>query len=238
MRKPVIGITANVITLDNGAERAAASPDYVKAIEMAGGIPILLPVVTDKEIIKRQAQLIDGLLLSGGYDINPLLFGEQPAEKLGYLTPERDLHELELAKIANSIQIPVLGICRGIQIMNVAFGGTIYQDIAELPGVIKHMQKAKNYVPTHAVEIMPNSLLESIVGNHLMVNSFHHQAVKDVALGFNIVGRSLDGVIEAIEKKDGQFFLGVQWHPEMMLSSEPLMLNVFRRFVAATGIGE
>lgn len=233
MSKPVIGISANVLTLDNGAERAAVSTDYIKVVAEAGGIPVILPVITDPASIKRQLQIIDGLILSGGYDVDPLLFGEQPAEKLGYVSPERDLHEIELVKAAAFAKMPVLGICRGIQLINIAFGGTIYQDLSDVPGVIKHMQNSKNYVPTHTVEIVEKSVLGNILGSKAVVNSFHHQAVKSAAPGFIVTARTLDGVIEAIENPESEFFVGVQWHPEMMASSQPGMLKLLKNFINA-----
>ncbi|MDD4600936.1 putative glutamine amidotransferase [bioreactor metagenome] len=233
MRKPVIGITANVLTLDNGAERAAISTDYVKAVELAGGVPILLPVVTDTTVIFQQVKLIDGLILSGGYDIDPLLFGEQPADKLGYISPERDHHEIQLVKAASDEKMPILGICRGIQLMNIAFGGTIYQDLTDVPKVIKHMQNAKKHVPTHTVELVEDSILGNFFGSSIVVNSFHHQAVKNVAPGFVIAAWTADGVIEAIENPTSDFFAGVQWHPEMMIESQPLMMDFFKRFIVA-----
>ncbi|MPM42419.1 putative glutamine amidotransferase [bioreactor metagenome] len=233
MRKPIIGISANVLTLDNGAERAAVSTDYIKAVTEAGGVPVILPVITDMTSIQHQVILIDGLILSGGYDVDPLLFDEQPTEKLGYVYPERDFHEIELVKAAAFAKIPILGICRGIQLINIAFGGTIYQDLSEVPGVIKHMQNAKNYVPTHTIEIAEKSLLANIIGKRAVVNSFHHQAVRMVAPGFTITARTLDGVIEAIENPGSEFFVGVQWHPEMMSASRTCMLELLKSFINA-----
>lgn len=233
MRKPVIGITANVITLNNGAERSAVSTDYINTIEQAGGIPMVLPVVFEKNTIRQQAEFIDGLLLSGGYDVDPLLFGEQPVEGLGYVDPDRDAHEMELTKIATLMNIPVLGICRGIQLINIAFGGTIYQDVRNVPGGIKHMQNARNNVPTHTVEIAAGSLLYSVFGHSVTTNSFHHQAIKDLAPGFIATARTLDGVIEGIEQPDSQFLVGVQWHPEMMAAKYPGMLELLKKFISA-----
>ncbi|MGI6091855.1 MAG: gamma-glutamyl-gamma-aminobutyrate hydrolase family protein [Veillonellaceae bacterium] len=233
MIKPVIGISANILTLDNGAERAAVSTEYIKAVSQAGGVPVMLPVITDQESIQQQLKIIDGLILSGGYDVDPLLFGEQPAEKLGYVCPERDFHEIELVRAAALAQIPILGICRGIQLINIAFGGTIYQDLSDVPGVIKHMQNAKNNIPTHTIEIAENSQLASILGPKAIVNSFHHQAVKNVAPGFRVTAWTADGVIEAIENSESEFFIGVQWHPEMMAATQPAMHNLLVSFIHA-----
>lgn len=233
MPKPIIGITANVITLDNGADRSAVGTDYITAVELAGGVPIVLPVVNGRTAIECQAELIDGLLLSGGFDVNPLLFGEEPAEKLGYVYTDRDIHEIELVKAANLKNIAVLGICRGIQLINVAFGGTIYQDLSAVSGAIKHMQNAKSFMPTHTVEIAARSLLYSIFGNSIVTNSFHHQALNIVAQELIVTARAQDGIIEGVEKPGDQFFVGVQWHPEMMTSRYSCMVELFRRFIWA-----
>ena len=236
MRKPIIGITANILITEGGAlpgtEKAAVSNDYIKAIENAGGVPIVLPVVTDKELIRCQAELIDGLLLSGGYDADPLLFGEEPAEKLGYVYPERDYHEIELIKAAYNANRPILGICRGIQVINIAFGGTLYQDLAEIQGGIKHMQNAPKDVATHTVRVIANTILHTLFGDNIVTNSFHHQAVKDLGSDLIISAKTKDGVVEGIEMTGKHFVVAVQWHPEMMASSHLGMKSLFREFVA------
>lgn len=231
MRKPVIGITANILTLENCSERAAVGTDYVKVVEMAGGVPMILPVVTNKIIAQAQIMLIDGLILSGGYDVDPLLFGEQPDKRIGYVDPDRDNHEIWLVKSAAHLKLPVFGICRGIQLINIAFGGTIYQDLDAVPGVIKHMQNAKNSVSTHAITLSLGSTLSGILGSSAIVNSFHHQAVKEVAPGFVATACTADGIIEAIENPLSEFFVGVQWHPETLLARQPQMLELFERFL-------
>lgn len=236
MCKPIIGITANVLIAEGGAllpgtERVSVSNDYIKAVEQAGGVPLVLPVVTNKELIQHQAEIIDGLLLSGGYDVDPLLFGEEPAENLGYVYPERDLHELELIRVIQQNNKPILGICRGIQVINIAFGGTLYQDLAQLQGGIKHMQNAPKNVPTHTVRVTAGSILHTIFGDNVITNSFHHQAVKDVGSDFIISAKTKDGVVEGIEMVSERFVVAVQWHPEMMSESHVGMQRLFREFI-------
>lgn len=237
MRKPIIGISTNTLIVENGPlaglERAHASDDYIQSVVRAGGIPVLLPTIHVRADIEAQVAAIDGIILSGGSDIDPLLFGEEPIEKMGFMLPERDRYEIALCHIADTMNKPVFGICRGMQVLNVAFGGTLHQDITMSEGwYIKHSQNAKKDVPTHTLEIIPNTILHDIMGcETLVVNSFHHQAVKDIALGYVVTAWSKDGIAEAIERRGKSFLLAVQWHPELMAASHPLMQELFNRFV-------
>jgi putative glutamine amidotransferase len=206
--------------------------EYIQAVVAAGGTPIVLPVINNQTAIHRQAQIIDGLLVTGGFDIHPLLYGEEPFERLEFIDPDRDNHEIELVTMAHGLNKPIFGICRGIQLINVAFGGSLYQDISQSPGsYIKHMQKSKREVAGHTVEIMKNSRLYEVFGEFVVANSFHHQAVKEVAAGFMVNALSKDGIIEGIEKAGANFVVAVQWHPEHMIYRYPVMLNLFKRFV-------
>jgi len=237
MVKPVIGITANTIIADNGcfpgSERACVNVEYIEAVVEAGGAPVVLPAVTNTDAIKTQSQVIDGLLVAGGYDIHPLLYGEEPFEKLEYIDPDQDYYELELIRLANGLKKPIFGICRGIQLINVAFGGTLYQDLSQSPGsYIKHMQKSKRQVAGHTLEIMKGSRLYDIFGEFVVTNSFHHQAVKDVADGFIVSALSKDGIIEGIERTGDNFVVAVQWHPEHMIYKYPVMLDLFKHFIS------
>lgn len=236
MRKPIIGITSNILITEGGSlpgtERVSVSNDYIKAVLQAGAVPMVLPVVTDKEIIKYQSDVIDGLLLSGGYDVDPLLFGEEPAKKLGFVYPARDIHEIELIKAIYHDNKPILGICRGIQVINIVFGGTLYQDLAEIQGGIKHMQNAPKDAASHTVRVSADSILHEIFGEKVVTNSFHHQAVKELGSDFIISAKTKDGIVEAIEIPGERFIVAVQWHPEMMVKGHIGMQRLFSEFVA------
>ena len=217
-----------------GYERASLNHNYIDSIVKAGGIPIMLPVVHDKRLIKDQIDLIDGLMLPGGCDVHPLLYGEEPHPDLGFVNPERDRFELDSISIAYEQQKPIFGICRGVQIINVAFGGTLYQDLGQLnvENKVKHSQKAKLHTAFHTVEITPSTQLYDVFRKtKIETNSFHHQAIKKLADGFIVSAIAKDGVIEGIEKTDYPFLVGVQWHPERMVDHDPSMLELFSMFV-------
>ena len=218
--RPVIGITGNY-----GELTCKLGEGYYKQIVAAGGVPMIIPPVADKTVLADTLDRIDALMLSGGADINPLYCGEEPVPGLGGINCERDLPELLMARMAYNRQLPILGICRGIQTLAVALGGKVEQDIKLT--TVKHSQDADRSEPTHSVSIEKDSTLYKIYsGSHfftlhsslfpLYVNSFHHQAVSDAGPRFRVVGRAADGVIEAIESTEFKPILGVQWHPECM----------------------
>ncbi|MDR3590542.1 MAG: gamma-glutamyl-gamma-aminobutyrate hydrolase family protein [Negativicutes bacterium] len=230
---PLIGILASLWLagegLHAGDERFFASRDYTAAILKAGGTPVILPWAGDPAVILRQLRAVHGLLLIGGYDVDPLLYGDEPSPRLGPVFPERDEYEIMAVKLACLMGKPILGICRGIQLINVAFGGTLWQDLA-LRGKpqLQHYQDCQRDVAGHSVELGPGTVLAEILGPEtLRTNSYHHQAVKDPAPGFSVSARAKDGVIEGIEKREAGI-LAVQWHPEMMLERFPAMLGIFR----------
>jgi putative glutamine amidotransferase len=236
MKQPIIGILARLDSDTDdyvlGYEKAYVSTDDIEVIRLAGGIPIILPVVNDYMIIQSYINLIDGLLVPGGGDINPLLFNEEPIKQQGFVIKEIDEFDIKAIKFAFKKRIPILGICRGMQIMNVAFGGTIYQDLSQIKdSYINHFQKARKDFENHTVLIEPNTKLYSIFCGNIITNSFHHQAVRQVAPNFKVCGISKDGVIEAIEATDNSFMLGVQWHPEMMYKTNSKMLNLLKIFI-------
>jgi putative glutamine amidotransferase len=202
----------------------------------AGGIPVILPILCDEESIRRQIELLDGVLLSGGVDINPLVYNEEPSPKLGYIFPDKDTFDLLIIKIACELKKPILAICRGHQILNVAFGGTLYQDLSDIEGCyIKHQQQAKDGAVTHTLNIVENSILHNILGSSIISNSFHHQSIKDLAPGFKVTAYSKDNVIEAIEKCNEKFVVGVQFHPEIMTAyNDKKMLKLFEAFINAS----
>lgn len=234
--KVIVGISGSYI-IDNGGmfpgyKRAYVNDDYVDSVVRAGGVPYIIPIVHDKEIIKEQLKNVDVLILSGGQDVNPLLWGEEPSSKLGEVLNIRDEFDIQLMKTANEMKMPVLGICRGEQIIAVANGGSLYQDISFIEkAYIKHNQGHSPNIPTHTVEIEKDSKLYEILGEKVITNSFHHLGVKDVPKGYSIVARSKDGVIEGIEKEGNHFVLGVQWHPEMMSKDNEDMLNIFKKLI-------
>ncbi|MFJ7934576.1 gamma-glutamyl-gamma-aminobutyrate hydrolase family protein [Sporosarcina sp. NPDC096371] len=232
--KPIIGITPDVEKNDQHFLRN----DYMQAIIRAGGLPLIVPIGNVDDIAQVVA-LLDGLLLTGGNDINPLLFNEEPHTHLGEVSPNRDLFELELARHMLVEDKPILGICRGIQLLNVAVGGTLYQDLHQqnVGLMLQHVQNAPQAHQSHVVRLEKGSLLEDIAcSERIQVNSFHHQSLKDVPPVFTVSGMASDGIIEAIESVDKKFVLGVQWHPERMaLKGESVSLRIFDRFIAACG---
>lgn len=210
--------------------------DYIKSVESAGGIPV--PVaVTAKKNLPAIMKIIRGLLLSGGDDVDPAYFGEEPLPRQGEITPLRDRVELALAKIALAQKIPVLGICRGAQVLNIAAGGSIYQDLRYKEGkLLEHMQKAPRDHPFHNISVFEETTLYKILGGRkkIRVNSFHHQAIKKLGTGFRVSAVSLDGVIEGIESTEHPFALGVQWHPEALAGKKiPGGRAIFAAFVQA-----
>lgn len=228
--KPIIGITADV----GENNRQVLKDTYVKAVIHAGGLPMILPIGIEEEV-QQIAGFIDGLLLTGGGDIDPTLFGEEPHQRLGDVEPARDTVELELFKEVLALNKPILGICRGLQIINIAAGGNMYQDIyTQKEGeLLQHSQKAPTFHASHFVQVEKGSLLESLAETtQIKVNSYHHQAVKDVPPPLKVSGVASDGVIEAIESTTHRFVLGVQWHPEALVQKEDVVSRrIFDRFI-------
>lgn len=237
MLKPLIGIVSNVENYERGifigSEKSYINNDYITSVLDAGGIPMMLPIVNDEEIIKTQVEKMDGILISGGCDINSLLYGEKPIEKPGSINKERDNFEISLIKCAIQLKKPILGICRGLQILNVVFGGTLYQDLSFICNSnINHFQKSRSILEAHTVKITKGSKLYEILSEKIATNSFHHQAVKEIAPGFIVSGISEDNVIEAIEKEGKEFVMGVQWHPEILVAQGNIeMKKLFQEFI-------
>ena len=227
---PVIGITCHH---NYGANQLTINKGYIHAVDKFGGLPLLLPELLAPERVKQHCSLVDGLLLTGGVDVDPKLFGEQPIGTLE-ITPERDCYEMLLVREFLVRDKPVLAICRGLQLLNICAGGDIYQDInSQIEKVIKHTQQAPKWYPTHAVSIMEGSKLGKLIEkSNLQVNSFHHQAPRRVASGFEATAWAEDGIIEAIESFSHRFVVGVQWHPEQMLSQREHQV-LFRAFIRA-----
>lgn len=236
MKQPIIGITCFV---DFKEERQRQNETYIQAVLKAGGVPVLLPAVDSEDITKEHAQLIDGLLVSGGPDMDPQYFGEQPVPELGNVNPLMDIYESRLVQLILDLDKPLLGICRGEQVLNVVAGGTLHQDLRRaLPQVLKHGQDQPRWYPSHTVRIAPGTKLAAIFETEeLAVNSFHHQAVAKVAPGFIASAHAQDGVIEAIESQNHRFVIGVQWHPEGMWNQVNNYDSLFAAFVQAAREG-
>ena len=243
--RPIIGITVNydpkeTVGMASGMGVAGqdwdfVSGDYIYSIERAGGIPVLLPRLEDMSVLEPLIDKLDGVLVSGGHDVDPHGYGERTQGYCGRLVPERDVMDLAITRYAYEKKKPILAICRGIQILNVALGGNLYQDLEREGGFCHHfMDNTPREYPVHSNTIAEGSILEGIYGkSEIEVNSFHHQAVKDAAPAAVITATSSDGVPEGIEVSGGHpFTIGVQWHPEMMFRSEEQQ-KLFRAFVKA-----
>ncbi|MEH7417935.1 gamma-glutamyl-gamma-aminobutyrate hydrolase family protein [Neobacillus drentensis] len=236
MNKPIIGITGAYVNHNQFMEGVYVHHDYHKAIASNGGIPIILPYI-NAELAIEMMPLCDGIILSGGEDVDPLFYGEDPHPQLGPTTRERDLAEISIAKYALENNIPLLAICRGIQILNVALGGTLLQDISsQVKEPIQHSQKVARSSETHWVNIQKDSKLFQILDSEqVRVNSLHHQSINKVAKDLRVVAESSDGIVEAVEYiYPSTFTVGVQWHPESMVNTNDQMNNLFVEFIKSS----
>lgn len=233
---PIIGMTCGTL-VSNGTRRHGVPVAYVRAIEQVGGVPLLLPLVESERAMVDMLSTIDGLLLTGGVDVDPQWYGQEPKPALGTVDPDRDALERKLTQDALERDLPILAICRGIQALNVFAGGTLYQDIrTEIGDSVNHAQHATGPLATHTIEVEPGTKLHTILGcERLKVNSHHHQAVDRVAPGFVISARALDDVIEGIEHPRKRFIVGVQCHPETIWEKYPVFRRLFDAFVQAAG---
>ena len=238
-KKVSIGISGSLLRMPSRFKSARYSSciddDYIKSVIKAGGVPYIIPVVDDEEIIRAQVENMDGIILSGGIDIHPMEYGEELLSKCGEIDVRRDKFDLKLEKIVKEFKKPTFCICRGHQVVVVSNKGTLYQDLSyEKNSTLEHDQYTTPDFPAHPIKIETDSLLYDILQkDKLWVNSFHHQTIKDVPKDFKVTAVSSDGVIEAIEYKNPEyFFLSVQWHPEMMtVCDDKDMLKLFKRFI-------
>jgi putative glutamine amidotransferase len=231
-RKPTIGITAD-LNVEGAAPKYELKAAYAEAVLRAGGLPVLLPYADEPAVIDAFVDRLSGLVVSGGaFDVPPALYQAEPKPGLGPLKETRTAFELKILRAALSRGVPMLGVCGGMQLLNVALGGTLHQDIVlELPQAKPHQQTHDRAQPQHPVEVFDGTHLAEAVGKgQLMVNSTHHQAIENVGTGLLVSAKAPDGVIEAIETKDG-VAMGVQWHPEMMIETVPHHLGLYRALV-------
>ncbi|MEN6316734.1 MAG: gamma-glutamyl-gamma-aminobutyrate hydrolase family protein [Clostridiaceae bacterium] len=235
-KRPIIGITPGFMRDKN---KSCLGQGYIEGINRAGGLAVILTMTEDRDMIEQVLDTADGILFSGGPDMDARYFGEENLKCGGEISPQRDGFETLLAKRAIEREKPLLGICRGMQLLNVAMGGTLHQDIHighKPEDMLKHWQEAPEWYPIHDIQISPDSKLCSIYGSvTLGVNSFHHQAVKLEGNSLSVSAASSDGIIEAIEGHGPHFIIAVQWHPELMWQENPLHLRLFEAFVAAAG---
>ena len=237
---PVIGILGNYSTYpENSVEKFTINKSYMEAVRLNGGLPLPIPCVDDPGHLKICLDMCDALLLPGGIDVDPKFYNEDPHQKLGSVQTDMDEIAFKLLEIAFKRKMPVLGICRGEQVLNVAMGGSLYQDIAANyeKESIMHQQLAKTHLALHKITIKEGTLLHDILGSaEVRVNTFHHQAVKALGKDLVISATAPDGIVEAIESKD-RTILGVQWHPELMIHSQPEMNKIFEYFVYTMAMG-
>lgn len=243
--RPVIGICVNHSSDDSigvntklglrGQDWQIIASDYIKAVEKAGGCPVIIPIVYDIDTIWNFVKKLDGIIFTGGSDLNPKLYDEFPRYGLGDINPVRDEHEIELCKrVLNETELPVLGICRGMQLINVTLGGTLYQDIQNEreKGFNHKLLNFPKYFPSHNVYVHKGSKLYEIFDKEEMgVNSFNHQAVKELGNGLIASMNADDGLVEGIELEGDRFVVAVQWHPEMMIDKYDSYLIYFKKFI-------
>ncbi len=232
--KPFIGISCS-----HAPDYSSTKLTYTESVLKAGGLPILIPVTTNEEALAAILDRLDALILIGGEDVHPSYYGEEPIEQLEEVDSLRDVYDLALIRLASDRQLPVLGICRGEQLINVAFGGSLYQDIpTQHPDTtVQHRQKELSNVTTHTVNVLPGSVVAQITGQTtLFTNTHHHQAVKQIAPGFQVTAWAADGIPEAIESTNGRPIWGVQFHPEALTMAGDSIMERFFYFITAQAI--
>ncbi len=234
--KRVIGL---IPLVDEARDSLWMLPGYMDGVTAAGGLPVMLPLNGDEADLDRLCGLCDGFLLTGGHDVCPEFYGQQRLPACGATSAERDAMEAGVLRRAMAANKPVLGICRGIQFINAALGGTLWQDLpTQRPSEISHAQKAPYDAPAHSVGILPGTPLARLLGvDTLQVNSYHHQAVRDLAPALRPMALSPDGLVEAVWHPAQDFLWAVQWHPEFAWKSDPAALAIFRAFVRACDSG-
>ena len=231
-RKPLIGVLP---LYDLEKESYWMLPGYMKGIEEAGGIPVMLPVTSDPDEIRQLSEEMDGYLFTGGPDIEPSLYGEEKCETCGVCCDLRDAMEIPMFHAVYEKNKPIFGICRGIQLINTALGGTLYQDLpSEHPSSTVHRQTVPPSQPTHSVTLIADTPLREVIGTDtMMVNSCHHQAIKTLGKDLSVMAVSEDGLIESVYAPEKYFVQAVQWHPEFMHLVNENSRKILRHFVKA-----
>jgi len=242
VKKPIIGIVSTCAFFPTAkygnVDKVYVNQSYVQAVANNGGVPLIIPpsLDEDEENIKVLLGLCSGLLFPGGEDVDPAFYNEEPDAKLGVFRPEIDKFSFFCAEYALNCNMPVFGICKGMQLLNVAKGGSLYQDMSlrNEPSILHSQSYSPSYL-AHSVEISPGSILEKILGGgKIRVNTMHHQAVKDLGEGLTASAFAPDGIMEAFENEEGSI-VAVQWHPEELTLSAPGMNKLFRYFIGRAG---
>ena len=230
--KPLIGVTP---LFDIKKDSLWMLPDYMDSITLAGGLPVMLPLTDDPELLAQCADEVDGVLFTGGHDVHPSMYGQKKSIVCGETCGMRDRMETELFRLIREKDKPLFGICRGLQLINVLFGGTLYQDLTRQyrSSDIGHRMEPPYDRTVHAVTTAEDSLLRRLAGEEIQVNSSHHQAVMELGEGLRATGWATDGLVEAIEIPEARFALAVQWHPERLAAARPEALALFEAFVNA-----
>lgn len=233
MNKPIIGI---IPLVDSEKDSLWMLPGYMDGIKEAGGIPVMMPLTTDDNDICQMVEMFDGFLFTGGHDVSPKVYGEKALPTCGECCVPRDMMEDKLLLKVLEYDKPILGICRGIQFINAALGGTLYQDLpTEKPSELEHHQQPPYDIPVHSVDIVNETpLFDLLRKNVLQVNSYHHQAIKKLSPKLQAMAYSSDGLVEAIYMKDKTFVWAFQWHPEFAYKVDEDSKKIFESFVSAT----
>ncbi len=232
MKQPIVGV---IPLWDGDKDSLWMLPGYLDGIMAAGGLPVIFPFTADALELDRLLALCDGLLLTGGHDVSPALYGEEPLEGLVCSCRKRDDMESVALQKAMAADLPILGICRGIQFINAALGGTLYQDLpTQHPSAVTHRQSPPYDRPAHEVRLRRDSPLQRCLKKDVIgVNSYHHQAVKEIASGLEPMAEALDGIVEALFAPNARFLWAVQWHPEYSWRTDTNSMKIFRAFIDA-----
>lgn len=234
-KKPIVGVTPLV---DYQRESLWMLPGYFEGIEQAGGVPFMLPLETNEDTLEQLVDMCNALLITGGQDVSGEVYGCSAADSklIGEISPERDAQERTLIKLAMDREIPILGICRGIQIINSVLGGTLWQDLpTQHPSKTTHFGGKQHDAPAHKVTVLENTPLAAYIGDgELAVNSYHHQAIKDLAPSLDAMAISEDGLVEAVWCPTKYFLWGIQWHPEFSFKIDDASRKIFEAFIGAT----
>ena len=233
MQKPIVGVMPLV---DRERESLWMLPGYMEGIMQAGGVPVMLPLTGNLDILKRAAEMCSSFLFTGGQDVSPSMYGEESLPTCGETSPARDGMEKEIFALAVEAEKPVLGICRGIQLINVLMGGTLYQDLpTQMPSTVEHHQIPPYDRPVHEVYIERGTPLYSLLErDSLAVNSYHHQGIKKLATGLRTMATAPDGLIEAVYAPGKRYLWAFQWHPEFSFLRDDVSREIFRSFINAS----